>query len=320
MLGKAKGRYRDAETVSSLGLGAAAAQTDNDAESDEEVEGEGEVSGSSDSQFLQLTSDDGTSEDGTPTCEIKVYLVPMDENGRAGGLRNLGSVTLMMNMPLEKVRSVISSTISVHFEFNHGWRYLQYKRSPEPGQPGAYYVLTMAEEQAITVQTFARPTDRIKPGLFVTQLPEASEKPRSPAADFLRAAAEGSIDEVVRLLDLGVPVTTVDSSGQTALHLAARHNRLGVMLCLTRAKIDPNIADHSGRTPLHCAAESGHRSGVEVLLEAGALLHRSDNNGQRPQDLALHMNHEVIFRLLSEMERTTAANDAEKHPDCETSV
>lgn len=103
-------------------------------------------------------------------------------------------------------------------------------------------MLTRREEESTFVSRFVKPLEKIKPGLFVTQLPSDSKK-ESPAAQFFAAAVKGSIEEMAHMLDAGVAVHVTDAAGQTAMHLAARHNRLGVMLALLRCKLDPNIAD-----------------------------------------------------------------------------
>jgi len=60
------------------------------------------------------------------------------------------------------------------------------------------------------------------------------------------------------------------SAGFTALHIAARDNRQGVVHLLLECGADINAQDDAGRTPLLHALKHGHRDVAEFLLEKGA--------------------------------------------------
>lgn len=132
-----------------------------------------------------------------------------------------------------------------------------------------------------------------------------SKQTEERSKSFLTAAADGDVAKTQAFLDHGVPVNTADSSGQTALHLAAARNHVGVISLLLHThtpKVDVNARDFMGRTALHCAAVRGHLSACEVLLEGGAEPMISDSCGQRPEDLAAHENYREILELLSSIQ------------------
>jgi hypothetical protein len=97
-----------------------------------------------------------------------------------------------------------------------------------------------------------------------------SESEKLKNAELLTAAAEGNKDTVKRLLDEGADVYTKDSTGNNALHLAARDSRSDVVkLLLDRF---PDLSDTTGfndYTPLELAvrAKGDSTEVLDVILE-----------------------------------------------------
>lgn len=78
------------------------------------------------------------------------------------------------------------------------------------------------------------------------------------------------------------------TTGQTALMLAATHNRQRMVRFLLESSADVNIQDKDGSTALMCAAEHGHTLIVSQLLSApGCQLQLTDNDGCTAQQVAL---------------------------------
>jgi ankyrin repeat protein len=88
---------------------------------------------------------------------------------------------------------------------------------------------------------------------------------------------------IVRLLvEHGASLDAASESGETLLHLAARHGRVEAARFLIESGLDVNAPTQSGLTPLHYAAQmpdggwvfagdgSGEVALVELLIEAGA--------------------------------------------------
>jgi len=96
--------------------------------------------------------------------------------------------------------------------------------------------------------------------------------PRRPlhAGDVPAAAIVGDADAVRRLLDLGLPVDTVDAQGCTALLRAAGGGHRATVDLLLARGADPKRAAHTGATPLSAAVSMRHVEIVDRLLAAGA--------------------------------------------------
>jgi ankyrin repeat protein len=52
----------------------------------------------------------------------------------------------------------------------------------------------------------------------------------------------------------------------SALHVAAKNNKLDAVRMLVKAGVDLNCQDEDGYTALHYAAELGHKDIVSLLL------------------------------------------------------
>jgi uncharacterized protein len=145
-----------------------------------------------------------------------------------------------------------------------------------------------------------------------------------------RAARYGDIQEMQRLVDLGVDVDayespeywpalfTAASSGNAAsvefllmagartslhskitpLHLAANYNRVSVIELLVAAGMCPDVLNSYGSTPLLWAAWSGHIESVRTLLELGASPGIANYDNLTPIHYAERSGHRHIVRLL----------------------
>lgn len=100
------------------------------------------------------------------------------------------------------------------------------------------------------------------------QLPGRALRP----ADLPQAATAGDADAVRRLLDLGMPIDTVDSQGCTALLRAAGGGHRGVIELLLARGANPELAARTGATPLSAAVSMRQIEIVDRLLAAGATL------------------------------------------------
>jgi ankyrin repeat protein len=88
----------------------------------------------------------------------------------------------------------------------------------------------------------------------------------------LEHAAAGNPEGVLRQLQTGASCDAQQSTGETALHLAARNGYCSVIKVLGegRACLDARADDEQGFTPLHEAILHGQAAAAELLLRLGA--------------------------------------------------
>jgi uncharacterized protein len=97
----------------------------------------------------------------------------------------------------------------------------------------------------------------------------ASAAPQG-ASPLIEAAENGDRIAASRLLDQGALVDARAVDGTTALHWAARADRLDTVRLLLESGADADAADRYGVTPLYLAAENGSPAVIAALLDAGA--------------------------------------------------
>ncbi|TXI48196.1 MAG: hypothetical protein E6Q50_11475 [Lysobacter sp.] len=97
------------------------------------------------------------------------------------------------------------------------------------------------------------------------------KRPLRPS-DLPQAAIAGDADAVRRLLDLGLPIDTVDAQGCSALLRAAGGGHRAVVELLLARGADPKLAARTGATPLSAAVSMRQLAIVDRLLAAGATL------------------------------------------------
>ena len=102
--------------------------------------------------------------------------------------------------------------------------------------------------------------------------------------ELMEAAELGDSDGLVKAIQMGANLDTGEQTPYTvsALHLAARGNRLGVMQQLLLHGQDANAQDHCLATPLHYASDRGCLEAAQVLLAAGANVSAVDCYGRSP--------------------------------------
>ena len=102
----------------------------------------------------------------------------------------------------------------------------------------------------------------------------------SKATNFIKAAAEGDVDEVeMFLISEEVDVNEGDYDKRTALHLAAGEGNGDIVELLCKHKANVNTEDRWGNRPLDDAERSNSKESAKVLKAYGA------TNGSRKADL-----------------------------------
>jgi hypothetical protein len=97
------------------------------------------------------------------------------------------------------------------------------------------------------------------------QAAEAAVVSPSPTA-FRRAAENGDLPTLRRMLDEHANIDSRDGEGRTALMLAVLRARADAVQLLLDSGADPNLADNHGTTPLQ-AAMAGKKTAITAALE-----------------------------------------------------
>ncbi|MBU0675831.1 MAG: ankyrin repeat domain-containing protein [Proteobacteria bacterium] len=93
-----------------------------------------------------------------------------------------------------------------------------------------------------------------------------------------KAAYNGNIAEVERILKTHPDPDARDSSGGTALHAAMFQNNLRIITLLIEHNFDVNaVGPHNGYTPLHDAVWADNLEAIKILRGHGA---RTDVSGK----------------------------------------
>ncbi len=118
--------------------------------------------------------------------------------------------------------------------------------------------------------------------------------------DLPAAAMVGDAGAVRRLLDLGMPIDTVDAQGCTALVRAAGGGHLVVVGMLLQRGADATLASTAGASALTAAISMRHPQIVEMLLAHGVDLERPLPGGVTPLLLAAALGlPDMLARLIA---------------------
>lgn len=130
----------------------------------------------------------------------------------------------------------------------------------------------------------------------------ASVDPRANDGDYpiTLAAKNGCREDVVKLIEIGAHLNSMDGTGRTALSYAAEHSYFDVTTLLLSAGADASIADEDGWTPFIWASESGWDAGLEMLLvQCGRVCAaHQDRHGQTALAIASRMGHKAAVQVL----------------------
>ncbi|XWS42712.1 hypothetical protein CRYUN_Cryun16bG0037600 [Craigia yunnanensis] len=113
---------------------------------------------------------------------------------------------------------------------------------------------------------------------------------------------DGSMDEIREVLERSDPAwnpaDSVDSHGQTLLHIAIAQSRPDFVQLLLEFEPNVEFQSRTGSTPLEAAAGCGEELIVELLLAHKASTERSESSSWGPIHLAAVGGHIEVLRLL----------------------
>ena len=123
---------------------------------------------------------------------------------------------------------------------------------------------------------------------------------------------------VPRLLSAKVPVDRRNRDGETALHVASRHENLDGVCSLLNAGADVDAISPHGWTPLRLACRYGHVAIARLLLEFGALVDKAGFYGWTALRYAVQNGHGACIKVLFEYGATEGAvSQVHRHPAAE---
>ncbi len=115
----------------------------------------------------------------------------------------------------------------------------------------------------------------------------------------MRAASQGEISKVQRLLNEGAAIDALDSFNATALHYALESKHAAVAKLLLQSGITVNSADRDGYTPLMLAVKYGDTGMVDILLQSGAKVNVLDRYQNSAFLLAVRYGYvDIVAALL----------------------
>lgn len=127
----------------------------------------------------------------------------------------------------------------------------------------------------------------------------ASDAAAESAARLLRAAATGETQQVVQLLQQGLPVNVRDTSGNTPLLLATDGDHRDVARVLIEAGADVNMKNRILDSPYLLAGAQGRLEILRMTLSHGADLKSTNRYGGTALIPACERGHvEVVKALL----------------------
>lgn len=117
-----------------------------------------------------------------------------------------------------------------------------------------------------------------------------------------RLVADGSMEDVREVLEKSDPcweaADSVDSDGQSLLHLAISQGRPDLVQLILEFGPDLEAKNRFGCSPIEVASEAGEALIVELLLARKARCERSENSAFGPIHLAARNGHVEVLRLL----------------------
>jgi ankyrin repeat protein len=113
-----------------------------------------------------------------------------------------------------------------------------------------------------------------------------------------RAAEDGDVEGVARLLDEDPRLLSSERDFQTLLTKAASRLRVGVVRLLLEKGVEVSTPDAIGNTALHHAASRGYEEMASLLLASGADTSRADGAAWTALMYASANGHRAVVRLL----------------------
>ncbi len=119
-------------------------------------------------------------------------------------------------------------------------------------------------------------------------------------ASLLDMAGSGDADGIEHLLKVDIDLNETDSSGKTALHVAAESGNAEIVSILLIRGADIDVQDKRGRTALILAVYGAKSEVVKVLSSAAADISIQDDSNNSPASLILGESPDLLDSLLTD--------------------
>ena len=117
--------------------------------------------------------------------------------------------------------------------------------------------------------------------------------------DFWNAVNEGNVDQVNKMIKLGLDINKPDDDGTTPLLVATIYDHLNVVEALLNEGVNmETVDDEMKKTALYWAAEKGHLDILVALIEKGANVNHADDFKSTPLLMAAEEGHVDVVRAL----------------------
>eukprot|EP00746_Dinoflagellata_sp_MGD_P016224 gnl/MRDRNA2_/MRDRNA2_136503_c0_seq1.p1 gnl/MRDRNA2_/MRDRNA2_136503_c0~~gnl/MRDRNA2_/MRDRNA2_136503_c0_seq1.p1 ORF type:complete len:164 (+),score=34.91 gnl/MRDRNA2_/MRDRNA2_136503_c0_seq1:90-581(+) len=126
-----------------------------------------------------------------------------------------------------------------------------------------------------------------------------------------RAANDGNVEEVDRLISEGEEIDRPGHDGIPALHWAARNGHVEVVELLIKRKGFADAPSRGGATALQSAIFMGHTGTSKILLDAFADPTRRAVRGDTPTQLARINGNKELVKLLKKYVKEKKKRDKE---------
>lgn len=141
-----------------------------------------------------------------------------------------------------------------------------------PHRPASAYV---APSYSYAPPELSKSTDDIENGTETRSGPK-----RTMHTNIFSLARHGRVGEMEELLLRGIPVSTQDENGNTALHIGSQNNKKKVVKLLLKYGADINAVNNTGNTSLHFVLKYGHQTLGQYLMSKGADPNIRNNDGR----------------------------------------
>ncbi|XP_066928058.1 ankyrin repeat and sterile alpha motif domain-containing protein 1B-like isoform X2 [Clytia hemisphaerica] len=154
-----------------------------------------------------------------------------------------------------------------------------------------------------------RGNGRLENTLFLDKMMRKLSISMGKESEVLQAAQEGNLSKLESLftqkrfggLLKGPNINGRDSSGCTALHLAALYGNSDACVFLLHNDASANVPDNAGSFPLHLAAFNGHYEIAQTLISRGpsrAQVNEANMAGDTALHVASQYGHEKVVKVL----------------------